>query len=253
LASKSSNEDFARLFDAQYADYDQDLPLWSALAQQCGSPILELGCGTGRVLLSLARSGYEIFGLDSNPAMLDLAAAKVDPDLAGLITLRRDDLREFSLPQRFRLAIAPLNVLAELDPEDFMSALAAIRQHLQPGGMLAMDLPNPAQSLLDPDDEDEPLDCFIDPESGHSIQVSARQRLLGEGTTVEVDWFYDELLPDGIVSRHQVETTYHLRDHETLRRLLFKSGFDDVSLYGDYELGAFADSSTRMIATASCQ
>lgn len=247
----SSNQDLARLFDAQYSDFTEDLPLWLTLAQRHGSPLVELGCGTGRVLCNLALAGYEVFGLDSNPAMLERAASHLNPQLASRVTLRQEDLRRFSIPKRFRLAIAPLNVLAELDDSDFMQALSAVRRHLAPKGILAMDLPNPAQSLLDPADEDEPLDCFVDAESGNPVQVSAQQRMVHGSDAVAVSWYYDELLPDGLVSRHRFEASYHLRAPESLLQLLAKAGYADVRLYGDYQCGAFDESSKRLIAVAA--
>ena len=246
----SSDHDLARLFDAQYCDFTEDLPLWSALARDHGSPLIELGCGTGRVLLNLAHAGHEVFGVDSNPAMLERAAARLDRESASRVTLRQEDLKHFSIPRRFRLAIAPLNVLAELNDSDIMQSLATVRRHLEPRGAIAMDLPNPAQSLLDPADEDEPLDYFEDPETGNPIQVSARQRMNPGNKAVAVSWFYDELLPDGLVSRHRFEATYHLRSPDLLIPLLAEAGFADVGLYGDYRFGDYDDSSKRLIAVA---
>ncbi len=247
----SANEDFARLYDAQYAEFSEDIPMWLALARRHGSPMIELGCGTGRVLISLARAGHEIHGLDANPAMLARAASRLDRNIANRVSLHDGDLRSFSIPKRFRLALAPLNVLAELNDAHFAQSLTTIKQHFGSGGVLAMDLPNPVQSMLDPTDEDEPLDCFVDPESGNPIQVSAQQRMLPDSEAVAVLWNYDELLPDGLVTRHKFEATYHLRSPETLKRLLTKAGYADVSLYGDYEFGTFGESSKRMIVVAT--
>jgi trans-aconitate methyltransferase len=247
----SSNENLARLFDAQYADFSEDIPMWLALARRHGSPMMELGCGTGRVLISLARAGYEIHGLDANPAMLARAASRLDPNTANRVSLHDGDLRSFSIPKRCRLALAPLNVLAELNDAHFAQSLATIKRHLEIKAVLAMDLPNPAQSMLDPIDEDEPLDFFVESESGNPIQISAQQRMLPDSEAVAVSWHYDELLPDGLVSRHQFENTYHLRTPETLKRLLTKAEYADVSLYGDYEFGAFGEPSKRMIVIAT--
>jgi SAM-dependent methyltransferase len=247
----SPNEDLARLFDAQYADFSEDMPMWLALAQRHGSPLIELGCGTGRVLISLARAGHEIHGVDANPAMLARAASRLDRNLTDRVSLHDGDLRSFSIPKRFRLAIAPLNVLTELNDAHFAQSLTTIKQHLESGGVLAMDLPNPVHSMLDPTDENEPLDCFVDPESGNPIQVSAQQRMLPGCEAVALLWNYDELLPDGLVSRHQFEVSFHLRSPETLNRMLTSAEYADVSLYGDYEFGTFGESSKRMILIAT--
>jgi hypothetical protein len=122
-----------------------------------------------------------------------------------------------------------------------------------PQGVLAMDLPSPAEVIPNADIDGEPLDTFQEPESGNPIQVSALQRLLPGGKAMAVTWHYDELLPDGMVSRHRFETTFHLRTPETVRRRLAESGYADVCLYGNYEFGAFDTSSKRMIVIATAR
>jgi SAM-dependent methyltransferase len=246
----STASDLARFFHSQYADFTEDTPLWLELAQRHGPPILELGCGTGRVLSSLADAGHVVTGLDANPAMIERAQSRLDPSTSDRVTLLRADLRNFSIPRRFPLAIAPLNVFAELDDEDLPRALSSVRKHLAPQGVLALDLPNPPDALTIPEDEDELLQTFIEQETGHAVQVSAHHRLRLSGQTVVVTWHYDELLPNGMVSRHRFETTFHLRSPETLRRLLDESGYADVSFYGDYTFGALGEASKRLIVIA---
>ena len=83
----------ARFFDAEYADYMEDLPALQAYAQRTDGPLLELGCGTGRLLIPLARAGYAVTGVDLSPEMLaiprekrgaaDLAETR-GPDRGGL-------------------------------------------------------------------------------------------------------------------------------------------------------------------------
>ncbi len=246
----STPADLARLFQSQYADFTEDLLLWLELAQRHGAPILELGCGTGRVLARLADAGHAVTGLDASPAMLERAEKQIAPGASDRVTLLRADLRSFSVDQRFPLAIAPLNVFAELDDDDLSRALATVRKHLAPQGILALDLPNPPEALALPEIEDELLQTFIEPETGHAVQVSAHQRLLPSGQTVVVTWHYDELLPNGMVSRHRFETTFHLRPPETLRRLLDESGYVDVSFFGDYAFGDLGETSKRLITSA---
>ena len=96
----STPADLARLFQSQYADFTEDLPLWLDLAQRHGAPILELGCGTGRVLSRLAEAGHAVTGLDANPAMLERAEKQIAPGASEQVTLLRADLRSFSVDQR---------------------------------------------------------------------------------------------------------------------------------------------------------
>src|SRR5947208_2019322 len=88
----------ARLYDS--FRYDADLPWYLELAAAQGGRVLELACGSGRVLLPLARAGHEVVGLDSSPHMLALAREKLaaaEPTVAARVRLQQDDMREFQL------------------------------------------------------------------------------------------------------------------------------------------------------------
>ncbi|HEY69589.1 MAG TPA: class I SAM-dependent methyltransferase, partial [Anaerolineae bacterium] len=185
-----------------------------------------------------------------NPAMLERAENQIAPGASEQVTLLHADLRSFTMDQHFPLAIAPLNVFAELNDDDLAQALSAVSKHLAPQGVLALDLPNPPEALAHPEIEDELLQTFIEQETGHAVQVSAHHRYLPSGQTVVVTWHYDELLPNGMVSRHRFETSFHLRTPETLKRMLDESGYADVSFYGDYAFGALGEASKRMIMVA---
>jgi SAM-dependent methyltransferase len=235
-------ETFARLFTAQYADFDADLPLWKRLARQTGGPILEVGCGDGRVLRSLARDGFEVTGLDSNPAMLARARQSLPSEAGAHVHLVEQDVRSLHIPDRFRLILAPCNTLAALADPDLTRALDRLRSHLQPGGRLAFEVPSPPQGddLASPD---EPLAAFLEPESGNPVQVYADQQTDADGRRTVVTWRYDELRPDGTVQSWSVPATFHLRRPSDYARLLVDAGFAEVSFYGSYRLEAFTPQS----------
>jgi SAM-dependent methyltransferase len=249
----SSPSDLARLFQSQYADFNEDIPMWLELVRRHGAPVLELGCGTGRVLGHLADAGHRATGIDANMAVLDRAKVHLQRHPSEQITLLHADLRSFSAAERFPLAIAPLNVFAELSNSDLRNALGMIRDHLTPDGVLAFDLPNPWDALALPDDDGDPIQTFTEQDSGHAVQVSAHHRLLPSGQAVIVTWHYDELLPDGMVRRHRFETTYHLRTPEILRDVLDETGYAEVRLYGDYAFGSLDKSSRRLVVVGANQ
>jgi SAM-dependent methyltransferase len=242
-------ETFARLFSAQYADFKQDVPLWRRLAREAGSPILEIGCGAGRVLRVLASDGFEVTGIDTNPAMLRRAAEGLSEGLRRHVCLVEQDVRSLNLPSRFRLILAPCNTLAGLADSDLAQALSRVRAHLQPKGSLAFEAPCPGQADNEVDTA-EPLAAFLEPESGNPVQVYATQRAEADGGRVEVTWRYDELQPDGTVRSWPLPTTFHLRHPEGYASLLANAGFADVSFFGGYNLESLDLDSLQLIVVA---
>ena len=115
--------------------YGADLPLWAALAERTGGPVLELGCGTGRVALYLARRGYELIGLDRDRELLDA----LDERAEGLeLTTLHVDARRFELSQQVGLVLAPTHLLQLFPSQDERNeCLQTVAKALRPGGLLA--------------------------------------------------------------------------------------------------------------------
>jgi SAM-dependent methyltransferase len=124
--------------DLECGGYDLDLPLWRELADREGSPVLDVGAGTGRVALDLARRGHEVVAVDHDPVLLDALADRG----AGLaVSVVAADARAFDLGRRFPLVIVPMQTLQLLGGADGRArSLARVREHLTPGGLLAVAL-----------------------------------------------------------------------------------------------------------------
>jgi SAM-dependent methyltransferase len=121
--------------DIECGGYDLDLPLWRELADREGSPVLDVGAGTGRVALDLARRGHEVVALDRDPALLDaLTDRGADLPVGAVVA----DARAFDLSRRFPLVIAPMQTLQLLGGHQGRARfLRCARAHLTPGGLLA--------------------------------------------------------------------------------------------------------------------
>src|SRR5438067_1982858 len=136
----------ARLYDA--FPFDADVPLYLELASAQGGRVLEVACGTGRVLVPLVRAGSHVTGLDASPFMLDIAREKLaaaGPEIEARARLVEGDMRSFALGEMFDMAIIAVKSMAYLTSRvDQQRTLRAVGGHLRPGGLLALDLMNPS-------------------------------------------------------------------------------------------------------------
>src|SRR5690606_37852341 len=140
----------AEAYDAEIARLDavvrEDVPFYVGLAREAaaaGQTVLELGCGTGRVTIPIAEAGATVVGLDNAPAMLEVARRKAGDAANPRWVL--GDMADFRLEERFGLVIIPFrSFLLLLTVEEQKRCLACIREHLQPGGRLALNVFNPS-------------------------------------------------------------------------------------------------------------
>lgn len=134
----------AETYDAVNAtvrDPSGDRAFYAGLADTCGGPVLEIGCGTGRVLLPIAEAGHEVVGVDPSEAMLAIARRRL-PAGATLVCGMAESL---DLPRRdFALATFPFRSFMHLEtPDDQLEALGRVHAHLRPGGWVALDVFEP--------------------------------------------------------------------------------------------------------------
>jgi SAM-dependent methyltransferase len=122
--------------DIECGAYRADLPLWLELAAEHGGPILDVGAGTGRVALELARAGYQVTALDHDQELL----RELDRRARGLpVRATTADARDFDLGQRFALILAPMQTIQLLGGRPGRRRfLDCARAHLSPGGLLAI-------------------------------------------------------------------------------------------------------------------
>lgn len=160
----------AALYDHEYKRRKDDVRWYRALAKELlgdsatpsktrqnsrSNAILELGCGSGRTLLPLARDGFSIVGVDAAPAMLERARTnliKLPKAAQARVTLHAGDFRGVDLHRRFALVICPFNAFMHLyQRRDIERFLAVVKRHLAPGGTFAFDVLNPDLAWLSRD------------------------------------------------------------------------------------------------------
>jgi SAM-dependent methyltransferase len=135
----------ADVYDLWSADMQADVPFYVSEAVEHGGPVLEVGAGTGRVSVAIARAGVDVVGIDLSPAMLDRARVRVSAeDPSAGVELVEADMRSFDLGRTFPLAIMPYRVFAHaLTTDDQIATLNSVRRHLQPNGRLVLNLTVP--------------------------------------------------------------------------------------------------------------
>jgi SAM-dependent methyltransferase len=248
---------FPRLYATHVAQFTEDLALWRDLANSCGSPILELGCGPGRVVMDLAKTGFTITGLDSDLEMIRWTRAQIDADLLEKVNFIHADMREFSLSICYNLIIMPCNTFAYFNDYDAHTILTEAKKHLTSKGKLAIVIPNPKNYDYTPvrflegeSEQSEPIQDFIEPVSQHPVQVYAHEAFREEDNILEVIWIFDELLPDGRVKRIQHNLVYHLRSLDETLGLFKNADLDVINIYGDYRKGPLQETSHEIILLA---
>jgi SAM-dependent methyltransferase len=244
----------ARYYDLENAAFTEDLDFWLELAEACSGPILELGCGTGRVLLNLARRGHAVTGLDNSPEMLARLRAKLEAasgrHLAAPPVLVQAGLEDFDLGQTFGLAIMPFNTFMHLStPEAQLAALTRIRRHLAPSTTLALDLPNPGEAYAAQEQGLTLERTFADGErTVHQFSSVALDRA---AQLAHITWLYDSTGPAGDVQRTIVPLTLRYTFPAEMRLLLERSGLALEHLYGDYDRSPYADGAPRLLVVAT--
>jgi SAM-dependent methyltransferase len=250
-------DNWADLYDKVYAYLDYDLEFWVAQAQQAGGPILEMGCGTGRVALVLAQRGFDVTGVDISPRMIEQANAKAaGQDLAGKARFLVGDMAEEDPGANadFGLVIFPFRSFQSmLNPEEQRDALANAAAHLREGGLLALDLFSPdMEQLGDRRDEAVPFHVRdIDQPDDSTIVVWGQNLWDNVSQVNSARLIIEEVSPGGLM------TARHFRDFDLrytfryeMEHLLELSGFTVEHVYGDFNLGEVTEQTDDLVLVA---
>jgi SAM-dependent methyltransferase len=245
---------FAAYYDLEYAAYTADLEFWEQFAIQAGGPVLELGCGSGRVLRALAETGLELTGIDTSPAMLAIAQQVVGR-AARLVQCGMEEVGDSAeLPSdHYWMAFSAINTFLHLlDVESQVRTLEGLRRVVVQGGLLLLDLMVPDPHYL------AGLDGRIVHELSKRLPGDHRLDKWAVRThdlatqTIDTTVFFDTTdAVTGVVSRVSDRyLTRYIHQFE-LEHLLERTGWRLISLYGSYDLSPYTSDSERMIALAT--
>lgn len=241
----------AEFYDLIHGSFRDDTGLWLSFAGRTDRPVLEVGCGTGRITLELARAGHVVTGIDPSPAMLAVARRKAKDDALDVEFIEGTVLDIALEADRYGLVVLPFDVfLYCIDRVEQVETLRALGQSLVFNGLLAIDLPGPAL-WLDADsngqqtlaysgatDDGQEFDCW----HLHDDDLATQTRSLRVT--------YETADGEGLVRRrtstHELRYVYRYE----LDYLLEAAGLELADVYGDYELGPLTNESERMVGIA---
>lgn len=229
--------------------------MYLGFAKSSAGPILDAGCGTGRVLLPLAEDGHIVTGVDASAGMLEIARAKVaERHLARKVQLVHSDLRTLELRRRYGMAlVAGTSFHHLMSARDQRQALLRLAELLVPGGLLVIDLVNPSPEWLAAGDGTlvhQVTAPYPGPE-GPDLLSKFMARTTDFGSQSE-RWLliYDRTTPEGALTRYTFQMDSRLIFRYEMELLLEGAGFSTRDLYGDFDLGAYESASPHMIVVA---
>ena len=241
------------LYDHNYARRRYDVKFYVEMAREHGSPILELGAGSGRVSLALAQDGHEVVALDRmEPMLAQLRArlAKSTRAVRARVRVVRGDLLKSRLKQKFPLVIAPFNVFMHLYTRPQVErALATCHAHLAPRGRLVFDvtMPDPRALVRDPHKAyvSRPV---VDPRDGKKYRYVEHYQY-DPGTQIQM---ITAVLSDPAdPTNMQILPLAHRQFFPAeLEALLHYNGFEMLERSGDFERGPLSSDGESQVVVA---
>jgi len=249
----------ADFYDVMYNQArPQDIAFFIDYARESGGNTLEVGCGTGRVLIPTAAAGCEITGLDLSHHMLRICQEKLDKkpqDVQNRVKLVQGDMTDFDLNEKYHLATIPFRPFQHLGTvEEQKACLNCIRRHLEPNGRLVFDVFNPnferliANPRYTQETEDHPTTKLPD---GRKVRRASRMAGFHRNLQYnDIELIYYVTDPDGKTDRFVQSFPMRYFFRYEMEHLLELCGFTVVYLFGDFDKSAYTGDSPEMIFIA---
>ncbi len=239
-----------------YSDefFDADVPMYLQRAHTNGSPILELGCGTGRILIPLAQAGFHVAGIELYSSMLKIAGEKIaelDESVRKRIKLIQADMSDFSLKQRFNMVYISTNTIFHLPRQKQQECLECVYDALKPGGEILIDCES--HTIMTTAQECIGLLCRCDDydEDGKAVSVRSWITCVDVGSHImQMRTEVAEEDSDNNISMRTYDNAFHWLDKYEMEQLLNRCGFRVTGIYGDWDMRRFSEGHHRMIFVA---
>ncbi|HTP43812.1 MAG TPA: class I SAM-dependent methyltransferase [Candidatus Acidoferrum sp.] len=246
----------ARHYDKGYAanQFLADIPFYIELAKQSGGPVLEMACGTGRILLRVAREGVAIHGVDNSPAMLGILREHVARELQEVrerVTEHEGDMRNFRLEQKFPLVIIPFRPMQHMyTVGDQVDALKTAAFHLAEEGRVAFDVFYPKFEAISENigKEIQELEWTEDAERGRIVRRWFRKKSYDKiQQTFAGEFIFRTYEGDKLVLEESDPLKMCYYTYQQLRALFLLTGLEVAEEYGSFARAPLDNDSEQMI------
>jgi SAM-dependent methyltransferase len=252
VAGMNDYDALAPFYDIEHAHFDEDLDMYLNFAELSGGPLLELACGSGRLLLPLAEAGFEVTGVDNSPQMLSLAEQRLQQaSVAARCRLVQQDMCSLRLDQKFRMAFVALGSFGHvITRKEQQQALRAIRNSLATGGRFILDISNADARYMENLSGQVLHQGTWQRDDGAFVSHFVSPASSTKGHLLELTHFYDVHRQGETVQRTTGSTRLYLFERGEMELLLEQAGFVIKDVYGNFHLEAFENESPRMIFLA---
>ena len=246
---------FAPLYDGDFEvlrGSTGDVSVYVEVARGSGGPVLEFGCGTGRILLPTARAGVEVVGLDSSRPMLGRLREKLaaePPEVRARVEVVEGDMASSDVGRRFPLVTVPFRSIGHLLEVDAqVASFENMRRHLAPGGRIAFDLFHPDLGRLAAP-QPESLDVERE-ERGRRVRrfTSTVPRVARQLLDLAVRWEIES--PGRKVEEVRMDLSIRWFHRFEIEHLLARCGLVVEAIYGGFDRRPLADDSPEMVFLA---
>lgn len=261
------------LYDSFIADYYDESPIvrgrtrdvafYRDAVREFGDPVLELGCGTGRIALALAEAGHRVTGLDISERMLARCShkhAQLPKETRERLHLLQGDMTRFDLGEKYRVVIIPFRPFQHLlETEQQISCLESVRRHLHAGrrfgerrGKLILDVfQTDAERMHDPEHQKEATVTEYTAPDGRRVRITERVKAFHRAEQRnDVEMIFYVADAQGNEQRLVFAWTLRYFFRYEIEHLLARCGFQVTAVYGDFDRSPLLDTSPEMIFVA---
>ena len=252
-------------YDGFIAEYYDDSPVvarradvdfYVHAAKEFGEPVLELGCGTGRVTLAVAQAGFRVTGLDLSAKMLERAEEKarsLPQEARKRLTLTTGNMTDFDLGAKFALVVVPFRPFQHLaETRQQLGCLACARKHLEPGGRLVFDFfQTDPRRMHEAQFLEERVVAEYSMSGGRRVTLTERVTAFHRAEQRnDAEMIYAVTHADGRRERLVLAWTVRYFFRYEVEHLLARSGFRVEETFGDWDRSSLGDHSPEMIFVA---